>query len=184
MTPSLPELHSHRSETAIGEVSPRMNVRKSKKPGVARFAFVLLSVVVLTGSSWAGTAPIYKCFDKNLGLLYTDLPCKGGEQLDIRPGNADLAAVARLERQLDALDQSATRRIAELRRAPIGEMGAPGPRYEPVDQGGSYDEGSGYLSDYGFVSDSSHHRHSRRFRESKLHVRQIAPPPPYIVPRR
>jgi hypothetical protein len=122
--------------------------------------------------------------DRNLGLLYTDLPCKDGEQLDIRAGDADLAAVARLERQLDALDQSASRRIAELRRVPTETMGASRLRYEPVDQGGSYDQGSGYVSDYGIVSQSSMHHHPKRFREARPHVRHFAPSPPYIVPRR
>jgi hypothetical protein len=40
--------------------------------------------------------------DKNLGVLYTDEPCKEGEQLNVRAGDADPAAVARLERQRDA----------------------------------------------------------------------------------
>jgi hypothetical protein len=50
----------------------------------------------------AAKTPIYKCLDKNLGLLYTDEPCKDGEQLNIRAGDADSAAVARPERQRDA----------------------------------------------------------------------------------
>jgi hypothetical protein len=184
MSQSLPDLNRRRSETAIGDVCLATNgVRKNKKLGVARGAIVALSLVMLTGSSWAGTAPIYKCFDRNLGLLYTDLPCKDGEQLDIRPGEADLAAVARLERQLDALDQSASQRIAEQRRAATQEMGATRLRYEAVDQGGSYDQGPTYVSDYGIVSQSYMHHHPRRSREAKLRVRHFAPPPPYIVPR-
>jgi len=161
-----------------------MNVRISKKSGIARGAFLAFSMVLLTAGSWAGTTPIYKCLDGNLGLLYTDEPCKGGEQLNIRPGDADLAAVARLERQRDALDQSASQRIAELRRIPTEEMGASRLRYEPVDQGGSYDHGPAYVSDYGIASHASMHHHPRRSREAKLRVRHFAPPPPYVVPRR
>lgn len=67
--------------------------------------------------SSAATTPIYKCFDKNLGLLYTDEPCKDGEVLTIRAGDADPAAVARLERARDALDLAAAQRLADQRRA-------------------------------------------------------------------
>ena len=55
--------------------------------------------------------------DKHLGLVYTDLPCKDGEKLDIRAGDADPVAVARLERARDQLDQSAAQRIVDERRA-------------------------------------------------------------------
>ena len=41
---------------------------------------------------------------------------KDGERLDIRTGDADPAAVARLERERDALDVSAAQRIADERR--------------------------------------------------------------------
>ena len=67
-----------------------MNVRKGKKPRLAAGACFALGLLVLPASSgWAATTPIYKCFDKNLGLLYTDEPCKDGEQLNIRAGDAD-----------------------------------------------------------------------------------------------
>lgn len=76
-----------------------------------------LGLVLLApiGSS-AATTPIYKCFDRNLGVLYTDEPCDG-ELLSIRAGDADPAAVARLERARDALDLAAAQRIADERRA-------------------------------------------------------------------
>ena len=80
-------------------------------------AFMVLSLLLLAPvSSSAASPPIYKCFDKNLGLLYTDEACKDGELLKIRAGDADPAAVARLERVRDALDQSAAQRIADERR--------------------------------------------------------------------
>lgn len=65
----------------------------------------------------AANAPIYKCFDAHLSLVYTDVPCKDGEQLDIRAGDADPAAVARLDRALDRLDQSVAQRVQDERRA-------------------------------------------------------------------
>ena len=66
----------------------------------------------------AGTSTIYKCFDRNLGVLYTDQPCKG-EQLEIRAGDADPSAVAALERERDALSRSMAQRIADQRRAAL-----------------------------------------------------------------
>jgi hypothetical protein len=65
----------------------------------------------------AVTAPVYKCFDSHLALVYTDLPCKDGEQVDIRAGDADPAAVERLERERDMLDLSAAQRMLDERRA-------------------------------------------------------------------
>jgi hypothetical protein len=66
--------------------------------------------------AWAVDTPIYKCFDAHLSLVYTDLPCKDGEVVDIRAGDADPAAVARLERARDQLDQSAAERTRDERR--------------------------------------------------------------------
>jgi hypothetical protein len=66
----------------------------------------------------AGTSTIYKCFDKNLGVLYTDQPCKG-EPLEIRAGDADPNAVAALEREREALSRSMAQRIADQRRAAL-----------------------------------------------------------------
>jgi hypothetical protein len=161
-----------------------------KNPGVVCGACLGCCLLVFSAGSWAAGAPIYKCLDKNLGLLYTDQPCKEGEQLDIRAGEADPAAVARLERQRDALDQSAAQRITDLRRAAAAEKeSASRLRYEQVDERGSsdysspYDYGSAYVYDYG--------NGSRRFRRHRPmdphptpHTPQFAPPPPYIVPRR
>jgi hypothetical protein len=79
---------------------------------------------------WAATTPIYRCLDSNLGLLYTDEPCKDDEELNIQAGDADPAAVARLERVRDALDQSAAPRMAEPHRATVVA-------YEPVEERGS-----------------------------------------------
>jgi hypothetical protein len=92
--------------------------------------------------------PIYKCLDNHLSLVYTDLPCKDGEVVDIRAGSADPAAVARLERARDQLDQSADERTRDERRAaemrgmmqlPDDDVGAPQAAAEP------YDYGYGYL---------------------------------------
>jgi hypothetical protein len=63
----------------------------------------------------AGTTTVYKCFDRNLGVLYTDEPCKG-EQMNIRAGDADPGAVAELQREREALARSSALRIADNRR--------------------------------------------------------------------
>ena len=151
-------------------------------PGVVRRACLTCCLVVLTTGSWAATTPIYKCLDKNLGLLYTDQPCKEGEQLNTRPGAADPAAVARLERQRDALDQSASQRIADLRRPAAEAESAPRLRYELLDERGSYDYGPAYVSDYRIVSHRLMHRQAMGHRP-KPRMRHFAPPP-YFVPRR
>ena len=59
--------------------------------------------------------PIYKCFDRKSDVVYTDQPCKDGAPIDVRAGEADPVAVARLERARDALDQSAAERIRDMR---------------------------------------------------------------------
>jgi hypothetical protein len=90
-----------------------------KTEGSARaHCMVLVLGLALFGpaSGLAATTPIYKCVDAHLGLLYTDEPCKDGETLNIRAGEADPAALARLDRARDALDQGAAQRIAAQRR--------------------------------------------------------------------
>lgn len=86
----------------------------------SRFAWLCMALGAMALAAVpavAANAPIYKCFDAHLNLVYTDVPCKDGEQLDIRAGNADPAAVARLDRALDRLDQSVAQRIQDERRA-------------------------------------------------------------------
>lgn len=128
-------------------------------------AFGLLLCANL-GDAW-GAAPIYKCFDRKSDVVYTDVPCKDGAVLDVRAGEADPAAVARLERARDALDQSAAQRISDMRWAAAQRAFAP-PMYGPsepnwLDYPGGY---SPY--DYGaiwglagFANGRSHHARPR-----------------------
>jgi hypothetical protein len=102
------------------------------------------------GSSWAAT-PIYKCFDRKSDVVYTDLPCKDGAPLDVRAGDADPVAVARLERARDALDQSAAQRISDMRWAgmqrtvvPPWYGGPAGPGWADDSADTPYDYGSGW----------------------------------------
>jgi hypothetical protein len=134
----------------------------------------------------AATTPIYKCFDRNLGLLYTDVPCRDGELLDLRPGEADPAAVARLEHERDLLDQSAARRLADERygalmrdlagrtQAPIG--------VEPFPQDASLDYGYSYPY-VGYLPPRAKHRHPPRGQRESAQPHGAAPSPPYPVPR-
>jgi hypothetical protein len=156
-----------------------MNMRTGKKPRVASGASLGLCLLVLgAGCGWAATTPIYKCLDRNLGLLYTDEPCKDGEELDIRAGNADPAAVSRLERERDMLDQSAAQRMADAGRDTVLA-------YEPVEERGSYDYGPAYGFGYGFMPGPFVRHHPKRPRQIKSHhLRHFAPHPPFIVPRR
>ena len=80
-------------------------------------AAVIALLIFSIGIAGAATAPIYKCLAKDLGLIYTDQPCKGGAVLDIHPGDVDPAAVARLQGAREMLDRSATARLAEEQRA-------------------------------------------------------------------
>jgi hypothetical protein len=107
-----------------------------------RFAAALAAAFLLPPptAAWAAAAPIYKCLDRSLGVLYTDIPCKDGEQLDVRAGDADPAAVAQLAREREALDRSAAQRIADERRAALQRR-----YYDPgpanwVPDGGAYAE--------------------------------------------
>ncbi len=80
-----------------------------------RFLVCAFGASVLAGTAGAGSTLVYKCFDRNLNVLYTDQPCKG-EQLEIRAGDPDAAAVAALQKERDALARSIDQRIADSRK--------------------------------------------------------------------
>src|ERR1700681_458463 len=75
--------------------------RKYSAAMIAASALVLASCV-----ADGATASIYKSISVNLALIYTDQPCKGGEQHDIHAGDADPAAVAQLQRARQQPDYS------------------------------------------------------------------------------
>jgi hypothetical protein len=163
--------------------SQNLNVRKRKKPRPVGPACLAFCLIALTVSSWAAAAPIYKCFDKNLGLLYTDEPCPDGEQLSVAPDAADPAAVALLERQREALDQSAMQRIHDQHRdAGRGEY-ASSLRYDPPAEGVSYDDGVASGAEYLVAPETFMHHHSMRRKPRHRQPGHFAPAPPYVVPR-
>lgn len=71
-----------------------------------------LVLLLAAGGAGAASTPIYKCFDRDLSVLYTDQPCKG-EVVEVRTGQADPAALARLEREREALTKAIERRLAD-----------------------------------------------------------------------
>ena len=80
-----------------------------------RFRRLAAFAVLAAACGGAGATTVYKCFDRSLGVLYTDQPCRG-EQLDIRAGDPDPVAVAELQRERDALSRSTAQRLADNRR--------------------------------------------------------------------
>jgi Domain of unknown function (DUF4124) len=154
-------------------------------------ALIAAGALVLAASvADAATASIYKCPGANLVVIYTDQPCKGGEQLDIRAGDADAAAVAQLQRVRDQLDWSAAVRIGEERRtAAQRDLAALARRERDEDRSAAY-EPDDSVSPYGdalpwypaFVA--MHSAHPRRPHPPRTAApRSFAPNPPYHVPR-
>jgi len=147
----------------------------------------LSSVVLAVAPASAADTAIYRCLDNHLGLVYTDLPCKDGEKLDIRAGDADPAAVARLERLRDQLDQSTAQRIVDERRA--AERSALANRLREAEEERSVAEPAAAYApfDYGyayvpFLPDARTHPPRARTHKS-FEPRRFAPRPPYFVPR-
>ena len=144
------------------------------------------SIVVAVAPASAADTAIYKCFDSHLGLVYTDLPCKDGEKLDIRAGDADPAALARLERVRDQLDQSTAQRIVDERRAAERSALANRLRREAEEERSVAEPVAAYTPfDYGYVPFLPVTRtHPLRARAHKLlEPPRFAPHPPYFVPR-
>lgn len=104
---------------------------------------IAVSMAAYGGFAAAGTTTVFKCFDRKLGVLYTDQPCVG-EALEIRAGDADPVAVAELGRERESLSTSAAQRIADQRRAAyprdLAAVNAwPSPGYQGAEySGGAY----------------------------------------------
>ena len=152
-----------------------MKHRSSTLGSTLRAALGLVIFGVVAPNAMAAASPIYKCFDKSLSVVYTDLPCRDGEVVDIRPGDADPAALARLEREREALNRSSAQRITDLRRAELersipaanyaGDYGVYAPGYD----GETYADAAPYLPfgyGYGLLSGAPRarqHGHDARF---------------------
>jgi hypothetical protein len=99
------------SVTTIGKVS-WSSTEASTLRVAARLLVGITAAVAVIELAAAADTPIYKCREATSRVLYTDEPCDGGNRLDIRAGIADPAALQRLERAREALDQSTAERAA------------------------------------------------------------------------
>ena len=154
---------------------------------IGNTGFLLLVSCVITmaaGPTWAATT-VYKCFDRNLGVLYTDEPCRG-EQMNIRAGEADPVAVAELQREREALSRSAAQRIADNRRAALERDYAAQRTYAPAEVLPAYSDTDGYYSGgYGVLPYSTAHRGRPPMRDSRRPDRErFVPNPPRGLPRK
>ena len=131
----------------------------------------------------AASAPIYKCFDNHLALVYTDLPCKDGEVVDIRAGDADPAAVAHLELERDQIDQSAALRMQDERYAAERQTASVPLAQEDLgaQQSSAESDSYGYLAYPTYLRRPPHPHHRRALRP--LQARGGAPKPPYSIAR-
>ncbi len=131
------------------------------------------------------TTTIYKCFDRHLGLVYTDSPCKEGERMDIDAGDANPVAVAGLEHARDMLDRAAAERIADERHAALQRtLAATMSRQADAERVSSDYAAPLAYYDLGYsVYPTVRPRpfRSRMARRADLH--RFAPNPPYHVPR-
>jgi hypothetical protein len=164
----------------VERLGPRLFV------GAVRTAAAL--VFALAAAAHATGSAIYKCLDNHLGLVYTDIPCKDGEKLDIRAGDADPAAVVRLERIRDQLDQSAAQRISDERRAAAQFAYAQQLRRETEERSAAQQYVSAYDGYFGYGYGAYSPFDGRRLPRERVnkheHARGFAPNPPYLVPRR
>ena len=132
------------------------------------------------GSAMAATSTIYKCFDRHLALVYTDIPCKDGELLDIRAGDPDPAAIARLQQERDALDRSIAQRIIDGRRAGLQRpySAAPDYGYAPGYDADTYADAAPYFPyGYGVLAGAPMGRqHTHNARADRRSTRQTVVP--------
>ena len=142
-----------------------------------------LSIAMAGESAGAATTTVYKCFDKNLAILYTDQPCKG-EQMDIRAGDPDPVAVAELQREREALLRSAAQRIADNRRAAPERDYAVQRPYALVEAPASNGDGY-YYGGYGVNPYPAAHRGRPPMRDARPVDRErFVPNPPRGLPRK
>jgi hypothetical protein len=122
-------------------MNARMALHQRARLAATALAALCLGAVVSQPANAAVTT-VYKCFDRNLGVLFTDEPC-GGERMQIQAGQADPAAVEALARERDAVSRSAEQRIIDNRRASLQQDMGPQWAYPPQNM-----EPTGYAPAY------------------------------------
>jgi hypothetical protein len=131
-----------------------MNALRWRPPGNWSLALAALCLLGANGSALAATTTVYKCFDRNLTVLYSDEPCSG-ERISVKTSDADPAALAELQHERDALARSTAQRIADSRRAALERASAPQFVYPAEEDVGTYGGGGAYYpayAPYGYAS--------------------------------
>ena len=122
--------------------------------GLLRWTAALLALVAVPAMAAApAVAPVYKCPQAGSTVLYADYPCKGGAEVDIRPGVAAPDATERLARARSEIDRAAARRealeaAADIRRRELDWQLA-------ASQGGDaamYSPDVAYIPAYGYTT--------------------------------
>lgn len=75
-------------------------------------ASVCMLSLMIAGPASAADAAVYKCTQAGGTVLYSDIPCKGGTVVDVRSGEADPGAIARLEHDRAEFDRNMITRRA------------------------------------------------------------------------
>ncbi len=152
---------------------------------IDRVLLVTCIAVLATANAFAASTTVFKCFDRDLGVLYTDEPCKG-EQMNIRVTDPDPAAIAELQRERDALARSTAQRVADSRRA-LRDNAYTAPYFYPAQEDtGAYADASAYLP-YGYTMPP--YAQPRRSHAGAMHAvkqekrRVVSIPPPVFHPR-
>jgi hypothetical protein len=156
-----------------------------RRGSIDRALLATCVAVFATGNAFAASTTVFKCFDRALGVLYTDQPCKG-EQMNIQVTDANPAAIAELQRERDALARSTAQRIADSQRASLEKAYAVPYAYPPEQGVGAYTDGVGYPYGYGVAPYSTPKRmHAAATHSGKQLKRQrfISIPPPVFHPR-
>jgi hypothetical protein len=167
-----------------------MTAWRWRRLGNAGLVLVALCLAAANGNALSATTTVYKCFDRNLTVLYSDEPCSG-ERINVKTTDADPAALAELQHERDALARSTAQRIADSHRAALENASAPQFVYPSGEDYGTYAGGGTYVpayAPYGYA-DVPGSRPKRFHSAATRPVKQVAklrgaPSPPYVIPRR
>lgn len=96
----------------------------TRRTSASVFVGAACLLAIASGSGHAAVTTVYKCFDRSLGVLYTDEPCRG-ERLAIESGSVDPVAIAELQREREALSRAVAQRVTDNRRAGLDRDYAP-----------------------------------------------------------
>lgn len=159
---------------------PTLNIAERTVVGLGLAILVAAPASAMTTPTV--TTPIFKCTDPNGAVLYTDEPCNGGQQLDIRPGSADPTAIQRLERAQDLLDRSAAELRDAARREELARPQRQAFETQPAVAYGTANQDY-YYPAWGWYPVFVHPRHLPH-RPHKLHAStHISPKLPHRMPR-